>query len=305
MFPRRMNRLLLALAVVVTTTGCLKHMVIGAAADALAPGDGPGWGADDDPELIASATPFALKTIESLLDAEPDNQKLLLAACSGFAEYGYAFVQVPADLDSDLKPERVAFAHARAVRLLKRAYGYCWRGLDGQHEGMHAAFDKDAATAVAMADRKEDVPLLYWTAASLALQISLQKDKPELLGELPGVGSLGERALALDQGWDHGSIHELLEAYEASRPAAAGGSIPKAQQHRDQALAESANKKLGPLVTWAEDVDVAKQDKADFLKLCDQVLAFDVDSAPEYRLTNILAQRRAAFLKAHLDDYFA
>ena len=297
---RRVALLLLAIA----SSGCIKHLVIGAAADALAPGDGPGWGADDDPELIAAATPFALKTIESLLASEPENPKLLLAACSGFTQFGYAFVQVPADLDADLKPERLAAAHLRTVRLLRRAYGYCWRGLDVAHAGMHAAFAKDAVAAAGAAE-KADVPLLYWTAASLALQISLQKDHPELLGELPGVGALAERALALDESWDHGSVHELLEAYEASRPAASGGSVPKAQAHRDQALAESENKKLGPLVTWAEDVDVAKQDKAEFLKLCDQVLAFDLDSAPDYRLTNTLAQRRAAYLKAHVDDFFA
>ncbi len=296
----RLALVVLALA----ASGCFKHLAIGAAADALAPGDGPGWGADDDPELIAAATPFALKTIESLLAAEPENPKLLLAACSGFTQYGYAFVQVPADLNSDLKPEQQAAAHQRTIRLLRRAYGYCWRGLEVAHAGMHAAFAKDAAAGAAVAE-KADVPMLYWTAASLALQISLQKDNPALLGELPGVGALAERALALDESWDHGTLHELLEAYEASRPAAGGGSVTKAQEHRDRALAESENKKLGPWVTWAEDVDVAKQDKAEFLKLCDQVLAFDLDSAPDYRLTNTLAQRRAAFLKAHVDDYFA
>jgi predicted anti-sigma-YlaC factor YlaD len=36
-----------------------------------------------------------------------------------------------------------------------------------------------------------------------------------------------------------------------------------------------------------------------------QVLAFDVDSAPRYRLANVLAQRRARALLGHVDDLFA
>jgi hypothetical protein len=35
------------------------------------------------------------------------------------------------------------------------------------------------------------------------------------------------------------------------------------------------------------------------------VLAFDVDSAPEFRLANLIAQRRARALLANVDDLFA
>lgn len=281
-----------------------KHLVINAAADALAGGEGGGWGTDDDPELVASATPFALKTIESLIQAEPQNPKLLLAGCSGFTQYAYAFVDLPAQMNGALKAEEQAFAHARAMKLLARGHAYCRRGLEARHEGFSAAYAKDQAAALKGLDDKDDVPLLYWSAASLALQVAGQKDSPQFLAQLPEVGGFGERALALDPDWDHGSVHELLEAYEASRPAAMGGSVEKAQAHREAALKASENKKLGPHVTWAEDVAVAKQDKAEFKKLLDQVLAFDVDSAPQYRLANVLAQRRARWLLAHTDDLF-
>lgn len=280
-----------------------KHLIIGAAADALG-GSGNGWGTDEDPELVGQATPFALKTIESLVSAEPDNPKLLFAACSGFTQYAYAFVDQPAAMSPYLKPEQQQFEHQRAMKLLARANGYCLRGLEARHDGFGAAYAKDQAAALKSLDDKDDVPLLYWTAASLALQIAGQKDDPALLGRLSEVGAFGERALALDEGWDHGSVHELLEAYEASRPAAMGGSEKKAAEHRDAALKLSENKKLGPLVTWAEDVSVAHQDKAEFQKLLNQVLQFDVNSAPENRLANILAQRRAKWLLARLDDLF-
>ena len=36
-----------------------------------------------------------------------------------------------------------------------------------------------------------------------------------------------------------------------------------------------------------------------------EVLAADVDAAPEFRLANVLAQRRARALLDHADDLFA
>jgi hypothetical protein len=298
-----MRRLPLLLAGLLSLNGCVKHLIVNSAADALAGGDGPGWGADDDPELIAGATPFALKTIEGLLGAEPENPKLLQAACSGFTQYGYGFVWGPAELNDDLKDADKTKAKKRTIRLLNRSNGYCWKGLEAKHEGFGEAWKKDHAAALKMLE-KEDVPLVYWTAATLALRISLQKDQPALVAQLSWVGDLAERALALDETWGQGSLHEFLQQYEEARPAAAGGSVAKAKAHREAALKLSENKKLGPLVAWAEDVDVSTQDRKEFDALLNQVLAFDVDSAPDFRLSNIVAQRRAAWIKSHTDDYF-
>ena len=47
---------------------------------------------DDDPELVRSAVPFALKAEESLLSAEPGHRGLLLALARGFTQYAVSFV---------------------------------------------------------------------------------------------------------------------------------------------------------------------------------------------------------------------
>src|SRR5208337_3794096 len=52
---------------------------------------------DDDPDLVGSALPFALKTYESLLEEDPGNAPLALATGRAFVSYAYAFVQTPAD----------------------------------------------------------------------------------------------------------------------------------------------------------------------------------------------------------------
>jgi predicted anti-sigma-YlaC factor YlaD len=50
---------------------------------------------------------------------------------------------------------------------------------------------------------------------------------------------------------------------------------------------------------------VQQQDRAAFEAELRRVIAFDADSAPEFRLANLLAQRRARALLAHVDDLFA
>ncbi len=60
-------------------------------------GQGTVFTGDDDPELVGDALPFALKTYESLLEADPSNAPLALATGRAFVSYAFAFVQAPAD----------------------------------------------------------------------------------------------------------------------------------------------------------------------------------------------------------------
>ena len=64
-------------------------------------------------------------------------------------------------------------------------------------------------------------------------------------------------------------------------------------------------KKLAPYVTYAEAVCVDAQDKKEFVRVLDKVIAFDVDSDLDHRLVNILAQRRARWLMSRIADLFA
>jgi predicted anti-sigma-YlaC factor YlaD len=67
----------------------------------------------------------------------------------------------------------------------------------------------------------------------------------------------------------------------------------------------SGGKKVSPLVTLAETVSVRAQDRREFLDLLDRALAFDArKEAPEYRLANLVAQRKARWLKGRVDELF-
>jgi predicted anti-sigma-YlaC factor YlaD len=268
---------------------------------------GTAYAKDDDPELVRAAAPFGLKLMEGLLEGTPRHEGLLTALASGFTQYAYAFVQADAD-EADLagRLDAARAGRERARKLLVRARDYGLRGLDVRHEGLREKLlaGKDLGPTLAQA-RKEDVPLLYWTASAWALAISNGKGDMALVAQLPVPVAMMERALALDETFGEGAIHEFFVAYDATRSAAEGGGPERARQHLDRALALCGGKKLGARVAYAEGVLVQSQDRAQFTRTLQDVLRADAEAAPEYRLANVLAQRRARALLAHADELFA
>ena len=151
---------------------------------------------------------------------------------------------------------------------------------------------------------KADVPLLYWTAAAWASAISLSKDNPDLVGDLPIVEALIDRALALDESFNDGSIHSFLISYEPGRPAGEGDANERARKHFDRAVELSHGKQAGPFLSLAESVDVPKQNVAEFRAMLARALAINPDANPDTRLVNLVMQRRARWLLAHTVDLF-
>ena len=302
-----MKRVLLVIALSVTLAplaGC-RSTALSLAAGAVA-GSGTSWASDDDPELVRDAVPFGLKTMEGLLEKKPRHEGLLTALASGFTQYAYAFVQADADLaDLEGRLDAARVGRERARKLLLRARDYGLRGLDVRHEGiagrLRAGGDLREALAAA---RKEDVPLLYWTASAWTLAVANGKGDMGLVAELPIPIAMMERALGLDEAWDDGALHEFFVAYDATRSAAEGGGPERAKAHLERALALSLNKKLGPRVSFAEGVLVQRQDRAEFTRVLEEVVRADPGEVPRHRLANVLAQRRAKALLAHADDLF-
>jgi predicted anti-sigma-YlaC factor YlaD len=66
----------------------------------------------------------------------------------------------------------------------------------------------------------------------------------------------------------------------------------------------SGGKLCGPLVTLAESVSLPRQDKAEFRRLLQQALEMNPDSKPEWRLANIVMQRRARWLLNNMEKLF-
>jgi predicted anti-sigma-YlaC factor YlaD len=296
-------RILILLMGILALTGCsLKRMAINSLGDALAGGSSV-YATDDDPDLVGAALPFGLKTIESLLVESPHHKGLLLAATSGFTQYAYVFVQTEADFIEDTDFARATALRERAGRLYRRAVGYGLRGLEEVEPAVLQSLRADPGAALKRF-QKADVGQLYWTALAWGAAISLNKTDTELGANLPVVEALMKRALELDEGFELGAIHDFFIVYEGGRPAAAGGSIERARENLRRAVQLSGGRRGAPLASFAETVDVALQDRAEFETLLKQVLAIDVNALPEQRLANVIAQRRARWLLGRMDRLF-
>ena len=279
-----------------------KHKAVGMVAETLA-SSGDVFTRDDDPELVGEAIPFGLKLYESLLESAPKNKDLLIATCSNFTQYGVAFIETRAiELGEAQHHDEVAHLNDRALKMYLRAKGYCMRAMDVRFPGISDRLVKDPAAALAKA-KKDDVPLLYWTAASWGSAIALGLDKPELVIDVPTVRALADRALALDESWGKGAVHEMFISLD-SVPEALGGSAERARGHFKRAVELQHGLSPGPYVGLAMGVSVAAQDRAEFESLLKEALAIDPANDPSRQLVTLVQQRRARALLDHIDTLF-
>jgi predicted anti-sigma-YlaC factor YlaD len=285
------------------TTGCsVKRMAVNKVGDALAAG-GSTFASDNDPELVKAAVPFSLKLMESLLAESPRHLGLLLATSSGFTQYAFAFVQLEADELEELDVAAALAMRERARRLYLRGRDYGLRGLDVRHRDFEARLRRDAGEALGRT-RPVDVPLLYWTAVSWAAAISVLKDQPDLIADLDLVEVLIERALELNEAYEHGAIHTFLINYEMSRQVAPVEREQRARLHFSRAVELSEGHQAAPYVALAEAVSVFNQDVAEFRELLGRALAIDPDVRAEWRLVNLILQERARWLLTRTDELF-
>jgi predicted anti-sigma-YlaC factor YlaD len=277
-------------------------MAVNKVGDALA-GGGSTFASDDDPELVKAAVPFSLKLMESLLSENPRHEGLLFATASGFTQFAYAFVQQDADEMEDKDLAAAEELRNRARRLYLRARNYGLRGLEVRHKGWTDALRKEPKPTVRSAKVK-DVPLLYWTAVSWAAAISISKDQPDLIADMPIVEALIDRALELEETFGDGAIHSFLITYEMSRPGGTGDAATRSRQHFDRAVALSHGQLAGPFVSLAEAVCIQKQDLKEFESLLHRALEINPDAKPECRLVNLVMQRRAKWLLSRTNQLF-
>jgi hypothetical protein len=285
------------------TGGCsVRKMAINSLADALA-GGAAAYASDSDLDLVREAMPFGLKTIESLLVEVPRHRGLLLAASSGFTQYAYLAVELEAEEVRDSNPDRSKALRLRAKELYLRGRDYGFRALDLRQPGFRELLERDADSALAPY-RRENVEEIYWTAVAWSAAISTEKEDLELVADLHLIEPFLRKCLDLDEAFDQGAVHEFLIAFEGSRSEAQGGSSTKAREHFERAVQLSGGRRLGPLVSLAENVSVAEEDLREFSRVLRQVLGFDLDRAPEHRLANLVAQRRARLLLSRIDELF-
>ena len=271
-----------------------RQLIVQGMGDALA---SQGQAQEEDLELAREASAFYLKLSESLLREAPGNLKLAESVAAGFTQYAYAFVAFEAERLATQDTRRAHQLDQRARRLYLRAHRHAMAALEQAQPGF--------ARALAQPDPKRwprltesQVGVAYWAAASWGAYISLSKDDPEGVADLPLAVRLAELAWQVAPNYGDGALASLMGSFEAAR---AGGSRQQAARYFDQAIVASAGQNAAPYVAKAETLALADGDRSAFETLLQQALAA---SANRSDLSNQVMQQRARWLLETADDLF-
>jgi hypothetical protein len=145
---------------------------------------------------------------------------------------------------------------------------------------------------------EQQVALAYWAAASWGGLISLSKDQPDVVADLPQAIRMAQWAWQAQPSYGQGALASLLGTFEAARP---NGSVAQAATYFDQAVRDGAGEQAGPYVAKAESIALAAQDRVMF----EQLLRQAIEVATRHRnLQNEVMRERAVWLLDMTDDLF-
>jgi hypothetical protein len=243
-----------------------------------------------DLRLIREGMPSYLMLIDGMVEAVPENKKLLITAAQSYASYASAFIH-----DED---------KAYAVTLYAKARSYALRALEqnGFENPVSREFD-DFESGLQEMD-KRDVTYLFWAASCWGSWISVNRGSMEAMAELPRVVALMKRVLALDEAFYYGGAHLFMGILEASKPRIAGGDLNLARDHFLKAIALGEGKFLMAKVYFADYYAKKAFDRELFIATLEDVLKTPADIEVELTLFNSVAHNKARKMIAEADDYF-
>lgn len=283
------------MAVLLGLSACSpRQLIVQRAADELAH---QSQADEEDLELAREASAFYLKLSESVLQQAPSHLKLAEAVAAGYAQYAYAFVSSDADRLEASDARAAQKLRERAARLYLRAHRHAMAALEQHTPGFARQLaDPDPAQWPRVSDH--EVGLAYWAAASWGGYISLSKDKPDAVADLPLAVRLARLAWDQDPAHGDGALSSLLGTFEAARP---GGDKQQAQRYFEQALAASQTHRAGIYVAQAEALALPAGNRQAFEALLRQALQA---SATQRDLSNAVMRERAQWLLDTADDLF-
>jgi len=243
-----------------------------------------------DLRLIREGMPAYLMLLDGMIEAWPDNERLLIAAAQAYSSFASVLGR---DQDKEYTLLLTGKARAYALRSLVQ------RGFKDPIKSSFDDFKKDV-----QATGKKDVPYIFWAAGCWASWIILNLDSVEAMAELPRVELMIRRAQELDEGFYYGGPDLFMGIWLASRPAIAGGDLQKARQYFLRALDLGKGKFLMAYVYYADNYARRALDKDLFVSTLNKVLETPADISPELTLVNTIAKTKAKELLSHVDEYF-
>ena len=323
--------LLLIITVLLLFPSCrsVEKLAVKKISEMMSSDDGAGaFTRDNDPQLIADALPFALKMYEMLLDMNPEDPALNLAAGKSFIMYANGFIQTPASMldDDDFEQQAVMMERARKMYLRGRNYvldGLAYEIKDGREL---LTYNLDGL----LDECKDDhTGYLYWAAAGWLGAFSCDPFNMEQGQDINKPVAMLFRALELDEEYSAGAVHDLLLTLWASMPRSiidnaflespvaaefareyySKFNVPEDEESRSRfhftrAVDLSDGKNPGSYVSLAQSFPVKQQNYNEFESLLNKALSVDPYEDPDTQLLVIIYQEKAQWLLDHREDFF-
>jgi tetratricopeptide (TPR) repeat protein len=290
-FPRNWIGIFSIFFILTIPAACIpnKQMTVGSAA-ILLEGVAKSANKQSDLRVIREGMPAYLMLVDGMVEAVPDNDRLLITAAQAYASFASAFVE---DADRDY-----------AIALYAKAKKYALRSLEirGLKNPVSKPFNEFEAELNNLG--KDDVPYIFWTGTCWGSWIRLNLGSMAALAELPRVEALMKRALVLDEQFYYGGPHLFMGIWFASRPKIAGGDLAKSQHHFKKALELSQGKFLITQIYYADQYARKIFDKDLFVSTLEKVLDTPADQIPQLTLLNTVAHKKAKEMLEQVDDYF-
>jgi hypothetical protein len=272
-------------------SGCLpsKKLTVGAAGTLLEDVANAS-SKQSDLKTIQEGMPAYLMLMDGMIEAWPDNERILIAAARGYSSYVSLLGE-----DQDKEYAKLLLGKGKRYALQSLEL----RGLKDPLQRPPDQFREDLKVL-----GKKDVPYLFWSATCWASWINLNLDSIEALAELPRVEWMMQRVLELDEGFYYGGPHLFMGVLLASKPGIAGGDLQKAKAHFLRAFDLGQGKFLMAYIYYADAYARKVLDKELFTSTLQSVLEAPVDRPPELTLLNTVAKKRAKELLGRAGEYF-
>ena len=232
-----------------------------------------------------------IKLIETFIAIDPKNEKLLLFASMGYGSYALGYLE---------------------DTLQQRASNIYWRG---KEYGMRILREKSQFKEAEKSDlesfekslkafSKNDVPYIFWTAYNWGNYINLNLSDPETISEFSKVNAMMQFVLDNDETYYYGAAHLYFGTTLSKMPAVLGGNVQKSKEHFDKCIAINKGNFLMVYVYYARMYAVAMQDEELFTELLNKVITTPYNIDKDLILPNIMAQEKAKYHLANMEEYF-
>lgn len=290
-FAKNWSGILASLIILLVAAGCIsnKQMTVASTATLLEDISNSA-NKQSDLRIIREGMPAYLMLIDGMVEAVPNNARLLITAAQAYASFASAFIE-----DADKDYARVLFAKAKD-------YGLRALEIRGLKDPVTKPFNEFEAQVNRLG--KDDVPYMFWTGTCWGSWIRLNLGSIAAVAELPRVEALMKRVLVLDEQFYYGGPHLFMGILFASRPPIAGGDLNKARYHFKKALAYSQDVFLMTRVYFASHYARKTFDRELFMASLQTVLDTPADKVAQLTLLNTVAHHKAEELLAQADELF-